>query len=148
MVKRKSQTPDVHVLLQDGFSEETARQLYAQGEEIAIFVMMQLAALAKKSVEVNGPHPSEPSAAVATYLKEPGKKRKRKPGAKPGHKGSHRPPPEKITRHVEHIATCCPDCGGQRDVASRWLPASSMRSLFSGESNAVSMSNCGDAARF
>lgn len=113
MVKRKSQTPDVHVLLQDGFSEETARQLYAQGEEIAIFVMMQLAALAKKSVEVNGPHPSEPSAAVATYLKEPGKKRKRKPGAKPGHKGSHRPPPENITHHVEHVATCCPDCGGK-----------------------------------
>ena len=111
MVKRKSQAPDVPALLQDGFSEETARQL-AQGEEIAIFVMMQLAALTKKSVEVNGTHPSEPLATVATYLKEPGKKRKRKSGTKPGHKGSRQPLPETTTHHVEHVAMCCPDCGG------------------------------------
>ena len=56
MVKRKSQTLDIRALLQGGFSEDTARQLYAQGEEIAIFVMMQLAALAKKSVDVKKQH--------------------------------------------------------------------------------------------
>ena len=113
MLKRKSQIPDIRTLLQDGFDEETARRLYAQGEEIAIFVMMQLAALALKSGEVNGTHPSEPSGAVATYLKEPAKKRRKKAGARPGHKGSRRPPPENVTHHVEHVAKCCPDCGGK-----------------------------------
>jgi len=75
--------------------------------------MMQLAALAMKKVEVNDVHPSEPSGSVAPYLKPPPKKRRKKPGARPGHKGSHRPPPENITHHVTHVATCCPDCGGK-----------------------------------
>jgi len=105
--------PDIASLLADGFTEETARLLYAQGEEIAIFVMMQLAALAVKTTPVSGVHPSEPSGSVAVFLKEPRKKRRKKPGAKPGHKGSHRPPPENMTRHVTHVATCCPDCGGK-----------------------------------
>lgn len=75
--------------------------------------MMQLAALALKTNEINGTHPSAPSASVPAYQKEPGKQRKKKPGAKNGHKGSRRPPPEKITRREEHRATCCPDCGGK-----------------------------------
>jgi len=113
MPKRTHKFPDIASLLDGGFTEETARLLYAQGEEIAIFVMMQLAALAIKTHEVSGVHPSEPSGSVATFLKEPCKKRRKKPGAKPGHKGSHRPPPENITRHVTHVAKCCPDCGGK-----------------------------------
>jgi predicted RNA-binding Zn-ribbon protein involved in translation (DUF1610 family) len=108
-------------LLAGGFNEETARKLYAQGEEIAIFVMMQLAAIAMKTgmlnttngVHPNDIHPSEPSGSVAVFLKEPCKKRRKKPGAKPGHQGAHRPPPENITRHVTHVTTCCPDCGGK-----------------------------------
>ena len=60
MPKRKRGLPDIASLLEGGFNEETARLLYAQGEEIAIFVMMQLAALAMKKVEVNDVHPSEP----------------------------------------------------------------------------------------
>ena len=113
MPKRKRGLPDIASLLEGGFNEETARELYAQGEEIEIFVMMQLAALAAKKVEVNDVHQSEPSGSVVPYLKVPPKKRRKKPGAKPGHKGSHRPPPEKITHHVTHVATCCPDCGGK-----------------------------------
>ena len=120
MVKQGCQIPDITALLLGDFNEEAARSLYAQGEEVAIFVMMQLVALAKKRVDVhdaskvvvNDVHPSEPSGSVATYLKEPKKKRRKKPGAKPGHKGFRRPPPESITKHVTHEATCCPDCGG------------------------------------
>ena len=103
---------DVRNLLESGFNEETARSLYAQGEEIVIFVLMQLAALALKTNDINGTHPSAPSASVPTFQKEPGKKRKKKPGAKPGHKGSRRPPPV-ITQRLEHRATKCPDCGGK-----------------------------------
>ena len=113
MAKQKTPILDIRSLLEGGFHEETARQLYAQGEEVAIFVMMQLAALALKTNEINGTHPSEPSGTVATYLKGSGKQRKKKPGAKQGHKGSRRPPPEKITRREEHRAKCCPDCGGK-----------------------------------
>jgi hypothetical protein len=46
--------PDISSLLRDGFDETTTRELYAQGEEIAIWGMLQLAALAKQSVAVNG----------------------------------------------------------------------------------------------
>ena len=113
MPKRAHPMPDIASLLAGGFTEETARSLYAQGEEIAIFVMMQLVALAVKTHEISGVHPSEPSGSVAVFLKEPCKKRRKKPGAKSGHKGSHRPPPENITRRVTHVATCCPDCGGK-----------------------------------
>ena len=121
MVKKGGTFPDVQALLGGGFSEETARSLYAQGEEVAIFVMLQLAALAMKpsavsdggTVDMNDIPPSEPSGSVAPYLKPARKKRRKKPGAKPGHKGSRRPPPENITQHVTHVATCCPGCGGK-----------------------------------
>ena len=130
MVKKGVQVPDIAALLSGGFSEETARSLFAQGEEVAIFVMRQLAALALRTgvanevnesgnvndgnkVDVNDIHPSESSGSVATYLKLARKKRRKKPGAKHGHKGSRRPPPENITHHVTHEVTCCPDCGGK-----------------------------------
>ena len=90
MVKKTRSLPDILALLDSGFTEETARSLYAQGEEIAIFVMMQLAALAIKTTQVSGVHPSEPSGSVAVFLKEPCKKRRKKPGAKPGHQGSRK----------------------------------------------------------
>ena len=105
--------PDIASLLKSGFTEETARALYAQGEEIATFVMLQLAALAVTTTQISGVHPSEPSGSVAVFLKEPRKKRRKKPGAKPGHKGSRRPPPANITRRVTHVSKCCPDCGGK-----------------------------------
>jgi len=88
MPKRTHGLPEILTLLAGGFNEETARLLYAQGEEIATFVMMQLAALAVKTSQVNGVHPndvhpSEPSGSVAVFLKEPRKKRRKKPGRSP-----------------------------------------------------------------
>jgi hypothetical protein len=87
--------------------------------------MLQLAALAVKANAVNGVQssvngvsqndipPSQPSGSVAVFLKLPRKKRRKKPGMKPGPKGSHRPPPESVTQHVMPVAMCCPDSGGQ-----------------------------------
>jgi hypothetical protein len=78
--------PEVSDLLRDGFNESVARELYAQGEEVVIWVMLQLAVLAQQkagqSCEVSLSTPS----------------------------GSHRPPPEKITRQESHRLACCPDC--------------------------------------
>ena len=102
--------PDIRSLLENGFNEETARALYAQGEAVVVFALMQLAELALKTQDINGTHPSAPSASVAAYQKEPGKKRKKKPGAKPGHQGSRRPPPV-VNRHETHRLENCPDCG-------------------------------------
>jgi RNase P subunit RPR2 len=107
--------PDIRSLLENGFNEEIARSLYAQGEAVVIFVLMQLAALALKNQDIDGTalndtHPSTPSAAVPAYQKEPGKKRQKKPGAKPGHKGSRRAPPV-VNKHAEHRLEHCPDCG-------------------------------------
>ena len=62
---------NVKALFENGFNEKTARSLYVQGEEIAIFVMMQLAILAKKTCDINGIHPS---ASVPVFQKEPGTK--------------------------------------------------------------------------
>jgi len=99
--------PDIASLLKSGFTEETARALYAQGEEIATFVMLQLAALAVTTTQISGVHPSEPSGNVAVFLKEPRKQRRKKPGAKPGHKGSRRSPPANITRRVAFSSSAC-----------------------------------------
>jgi hypothetical protein len=44
---------DIQALLDNGFDEKTARQLYAQGEEVAIFVMLALATIALKNAESN-----------------------------------------------------------------------------------------------
>ena len=82
MVKKGGTFPDVQALLAGGFSEETARSLYAQGEEVAIFVMLQLVALAMNpsavsdggTDDVNDIPPSEPSGSVAAYLKPARKK--------------------------------------------------------------------------
>ena len=100
MVKKGGSFPDIAALLAGGFNEETARSLFAQGEEVAIFVMLQLAALALRTgvanevnesgnvntindasnVDVNDIHPSEPSGSVATFLKLPSKKGRARSG--------------------------------------------------------------------
>ena len=113
--------PDIRSLLENGFTEETARSLYAQGEAVVVFALMQLAALALKTQDINGTHPSTPSATVPAFQKEPGKKRKKKPGAKPGHKGSRRPPPV-VNRHETHRLENCPDCGTKLNKRKQALP--------------------------
>ena len=62
------------------------------------------------------PSPSTPLRMEAAFQKPtvPQKgKRKRKPGAKPGHGGHRRVAPEWIDRREEHRAEVCPDCGGE-----------------------------------
>lgn len=70
--------------------------------------------LAKKAEQYdllnNEPSPTTPSGMTPVYLKPTGKKRKRKPGRKKGHKGASRKKPENITNHKEHSLTNCPNC--------------------------------------
>ena len=72
-----------------GLSEELARQVVAIGPEAAVFVILeltkQLAEQRTKMAVESHQTPATPSGMKPTYTKPPGKKRKRRPGAKPGH---------------------------------------------------------------
>ena len=82
MLDRAFPNLDISDLLRTGFDESVARELYAQGEEVVIWVMLQLAVLAQQSSAPSCPvHPSTPSGAIPVYEKEPSKKRCRKPNA-------------------------------------------------------------------
>ena len=105
-------------VLRDGaLTEELALTIYSQGREAVVFALLELtkrlaeqrATGAAQSHET----PSTPSGMKPPYQKPPGKRRKRRPGAKPGHRGSRRDPPEHIDHHQEHRADLCPDCGGR-----------------------------------
>jgi transposase len=105
------------VLRQGTLTEEQARMIYQQGPGAVVFALLmqakriaeQQAAAAAQSHQT----PSTPSGMKPPYQKPPGKRRKQRPGAKPGHPGSRRKPPERIDRRKEHRADRCPQCGGR-----------------------------------
>ncbi len=84
-----------------------------RGREAVIFVLMELAArLAAGPQDGSDTSPSTPSGMVPPYKKPPVGRRRKKPGAKPGHPGTHRGRPPQITRREEHPALQkCPCCG-------------------------------------
>ena len=106
-------TATLDVELDPSLTEEQARKIFSQGEEAVVFALLELT---KQLAEARSPSvtPSTPSGMVPVYEK-PAKKGKRgkKPGAKQGHRGSRRPPPERIDWEIDHRADCCPDCGGR-----------------------------------
>jgi hypothetical protein len=105
MAFSKGHLIDVHDLLRRGFTETTARELYAMGPEVVIFVMLQLVSLALQSFNRNEIDSSTPSGSIPSYQKKPSKRRVKVPGAQSGHPGFHRPPPEKVTRYEVHRAS-------------------------------------------
>jgi transposase len=79
-----------------------------------IFLLLQLsdAIAAGTTSPASGPH--TPSGSVPPYAKPtPPKRRRKKRGAQPGHKGSSRPIPNTIDHHRTHHLPACPGCGGQ-----------------------------------
>jgi transposase len=98
-------------------TEEQAREIFAQGVEAVVFVLLELS---KRLAEQKGKTaaeshqtPGTPSGMKPPYQKPPGKSRKKRPGAKPGHRGARRKVPERIDWQEEHRADRCPDCGGR-----------------------------------
>jgi transposase len=96
-------------------TEEQARQIFSQGEEAVVFVILELAKqLAdEKAASAADSHqtPSTPSGMKPPYTKPPPKGRKKKPGRKKGHSGARRKPPDHVDWEMDHQADCCPDCG-------------------------------------
>lgn len=98
-------------------TEEQAREIFARGEEAVVFVLLELskrlAEQQAKTAAESHQTPGTPSGMKPLYQKPPSKSRKKRPGAKPGHRGARRKLPERIHRQEEHRADHCPDCGGR-----------------------------------
>jgi len=56
--------------------------------------------------------PTTPSGMIPVYIKPAAPKRRKTPGARPGHPGSRRPAPARIDKRESHRAKQCPCCGG------------------------------------
>jgi hypothetical protein len=107
-------TATLDVSLGPHLTAEQAKAIYSQGEEAVIFALLKLAKMLSEQQPTNppAPSPSTPSGMIAPFLKPPRVRRRKKPGRKNGHPGTHRPPPQRIDRHEEHRAAACPVCGG------------------------------------
>ena len=107
-------TAKLKVVLKPNLSAEEAAAIVSQGEEAAVFAIMELsrrlAAAEGRCASVSSP--STPSSMKPIYQKPPAKTRRKKPGRKAGHEGSRRATPERIDEQLTHRAECCPDCQG------------------------------------
>lgn len=97
-----------------------AERLHAFGPEaVALAMLAASQRIAEQTATIvrlqNGsatPTPSTPSGAIPIYTKPSAPKRRKKPGARPGHPGSRRPTPTRIDKRQSHRLKCCPCCGG------------------------------------
>lgn len=106
------QTLDIE--LGPNLTAEEAERIVDLGREATIFALLELAGRLKAQQGPPQPGPATPSGMIAPFQKAtvPHSKRRRRPGAKPGHLGRRRAKPERVDRTVEHRATACPACGG------------------------------------
>ena len=123
---RATRQPDLDTLLQALFrgelTEAQARELAALGPEAVQLALLaasdRIARLQLAAVSPAVPL-ATPSAMRPIHTKPKVSARKKKPGAKRGHKGSRRKTPEKIDRRAEHRLPACPCCGGELQRCDR-----------------------------
>ena len=99
-------------VLGPSLTEDQAREIYRLGEEAVVMALIKLAtqlAAASRAVAA----PTTPSAMIPAYQKPPAGKSRKKPGARKGHKGCRRPPPQRIDQRRDHRLPCCPHCQGR-----------------------------------
>jgi transposase len=101
--------PEFLHAFRNGTLTDAQAQAFAQQDPLTI--KFQLLALAAAIAAKRSPH--APSSTLAPFEKPTPKKRRGKPGAKPGHEGHSRPRPDRIDRRVEHQLPHCPECGGK-----------------------------------
>jgi transposase len=112
-----------------GLTEARAREIYRQGEEAVVFVMLQqaqmIAEAQARSPSPNPVSPSTPSGMRPVYSKPPASARRKRPGRKQGHPGAWRIVPEQVDQTQEHRLECCPECRGQlqrcRQIRRRYI---------------------------
>ena len=114
--------------------EAAARRLYQLG---AHAVTLALLSAARRIAEQDGriaelqaqsvhPSPSTPAGMTPVYTKPNATatrtvagRRRKKPGARPGHPGHRRPAPPRIDQRKEHRLKVCPGCGGRLQRCQR-----------------------------
>jgi hypothetical protein len=118
----------VDAALDGSLTHEQAERSHVLGPEFKCAVLMAITAgcrtLAAGSASAAAPQasgPHTPSGAVPPYAKAPASRSRRKrPGAKPGHKGHRRPSPQALDRVVQVAELCaCPECNGAVNAARR-----------------------------
>jgi transposase len=77
----------------------------------AVKTILSLAEKAEKYEQLaNDVSPTTPSGMTPAYLKPVGQRRSRKPGRKPGHQGTARKTPPKVTHYKNHAIDQCAQC--------------------------------------
>ena len=115
----------IQAALKGEMKESQARKLAALDSVLIQFALLamanRVAVLQAALGSAKATDPATPSGQMPIYSKPSARKRKGKPGAKPGHQGHRRQPPMQIDHHEEHRLAACPDCGGplQRCQRSR-----------------------------
>ena len=122
--KAKALDAIIHAAQRGELDESTARQLHALGVEAVALAMLAVSkhiAELQRWSQTQAPSPSTPSGMVPIYAKANASKRRKKPGAKPGHEGVRRERPVNIDERKTHRLKCCPHCEGplQRCERSR-----------------------------
>jgi len=114
--------------LEGTLTEEQAKLLASVDDDLGALAWLAAAQrIAELRAKVEGPaqiDPNTPSGQRPVYTKPPaptasGRRKARKPGAKPGHAPARRPPPSRIDEHKEHRLECCPCCGGELQRCNR-----------------------------
>ncbi len=104
-------------------SEDDARRLHGLGPEavtlFALAMAHRVTELEAVGAKASPPDPATPSGQVPVYLKPSAKKRRKRPGAKPGHPGARRSRPDKVDRTEVHRLDRCPHCAGKLQRSSR-----------------------------
>ncbi len=112
----------VQAALRGALTEAQARRLAKENPEV---LALALFAASRRIAELQGlpqgqqPSPSTPSGMVPIYTKPNVSKRRKKPGAKAGHRGVRRVRPVNIDERKTHRLTCCPHCEGKLQRCQR-----------------------------
>jgi len=112
--------------------EGQARQLARCDPELVALALLALAQrIAQQNARIaalqgaaagTNPTPATPSGMVPVYAKpnvKSTRRRRKRPGAKDGHVGHHRPAPLRIDRRIEQRLKVCPCCGGALQRCNR-----------------------------
>jgi transposase len=105
-------TATLDITLGPKLTAQDAQAIYEQGPEAVVFALLQMAKLLAEARRQPADSPSTPSAMKPVFQKDPTPRRRKKPGAKKGHKGHRRAKPPIIHREVVLRLEACPTCQG------------------------------------
>lgn len=106
--------------LRGELDQAAAERLHTFGPEaVAIAMLAASKRIAERQGAAAKPTPSTPSGMIPVYAKANTTKRRKKPGARPGHPGARRPTPARIDNRQTHRLKRCPHCDSQLQRCDR-----------------------------